>query len=65
MSTAVYDEAISLNDAENWLALGSGALLFLVGASPRSMPGVCLAATSAPLLYRGITGRWPPCLIRF
>lgn len=59
MTTAVYDEATSLNAAENWLALGTGALLFLAGASRRSVPGICLAATSAPLLYRGMTGRWP------
>ena len=46
-------------DAENWLALGTGALLLLVGASRRSTVGACLAVSSAPLLYRGITGRWP------
>ena len=49
----------SLRDAENWLALGSGALLLLVGASRRSALGTLLAASSAPLLYRGITGHWP------
>ena len=31
-----YDPSISLGDAENWLALGTGALLLLVGASRRS-----------------------------
>jgi uncharacterized membrane protein len=55
---ARYDRP-SLSDAENWLALGTGALLLLVGASRRSAVGACLAATSAPLLYRGFTGRWP------
>ena len=49
----------SLSDAENWLALGSGALLLLVGASRRSAVGTLVAASSAPLLYRGITGHWP------
>lgn len=49
----------SLTDAENWLALGAGAVLLLVGVSRRSAVGVCLAASSAPLLYRGFTGRWP------
>ena len=49
----------SLRDAENWLALGSGALLLLVAASRRSLGGALLAASSAPLLYRGITGHWP------
>jgi uncharacterized membrane protein len=49
----------SLRDAEDWLALGGGALLLLLGASRRSTAGAFLAASSVPLLYRGITGRWP------
>jgi uncharacterized membrane protein len=56
---ALYDQPASLTDAEAWLALGAGALLLLFGASRRSAAGVCLAASSAPLLYRGVTGRWP------
>src|SRR5512140_2006385 len=52
----------SLADAENWVALGTGALLLLVGASRRSAFGACLAVSSAPLLYRGITGHWPDVL---
>jgi uncharacterized membrane protein len=59
---AVYDRPTSLADAENWLALGTGAVLLLVGASRRSAVGACLAVSSAPLLYRGITGRWPDIL---
>jgi uncharacterized membrane protein len=59
---AVYDRPASLADAENWLAFGAGALLLLVGASRRSAVGACLAVSSAPLLYRGITGRWPDVL---
>jgi uncharacterized membrane protein len=55
----LHDRRTSLRDAENWLALGSGTLLFLVGVSRRSRRGAFLAASSAPLLYRGITGRWP------
>jgi uncharacterized membrane protein len=55
----LYDRSTALSDAENWLALGSGALLLLVGASRRSVVGALLAASSVPLLYRGITGRWP------
>ena len=54
-----YDEATSLRDAENWLALSTGALLLLVGASRRSLAGAFLAASSAPLLYGGVTGQWP------
>ena len=49
----------SWRDAENWLALGGGALLLLLGASRRSTAGSFLAASSVPMLYRGITGRWP------
>jgi uncharacterized membrane protein len=54
----LYDGS-TLSDAEDWLALGSGALFLLVGASRRSAIGAFLAAASAPLLYRGITGHWP------
>jgi uncharacterized membrane protein len=49
----------TLSDAENWLAFGAGAMLLLFGASRRSAGGAWLAASSAPLLYRGVTGRWP------
>jgi hypothetical protein len=51
-----HDRTTSLSDAENWLALGSGALLLLAGAFRRSAVGALVAASSAPLLYRGITG---------
>jgi uncharacterized membrane protein len=53
------DRPASLADAQNWLALSAGAMLLLVGASRRSASGICLAMSSVPLLYRGITGRWP------
>jgi uncharacterized membrane protein len=59
---ALYDRTISLGDAENWLALGTGALLLFVGTSRRSTLGACLVLSSAPLLYRGLTGRWPDVL---
>lgn len=49
-----YDRSTSLADTEDLLALGTGALLLLVGA--------CVAISSAPFLYRGITGRWPAML---
>ena len=57
-----FNRSTSLADAENWLALGAGALLLLVGASRRSAVGACLALSSTPLLYRGIAGRWPDAL---
>jgi uncharacterized membrane protein len=37
-------------------------MLLMVGASRRSAFGAGLAVSSAPLLYRGITGRWPAVL---
>jgi uncharacterized membrane protein len=58
-SDPLFNRSASLSDAENWLALASGVLLLLVGASRRSALGAFVAASSAPLLYRGITGRWP------
>jgi len=51
-----------VSDAENWLAVGAAALLLVAGASRRSAIGACLVVSSAPLLYRGITGRWPDVL---
>ncbi|HET9370662.1 MAG TPA: SRPBCC family protein [Vicinamibacterales bacterium] len=61
-ATLVRDRDISLADAEAWLALGAGALLLIAGASRRSVVGTCLAVSSAPLLYRGVTGHWPAAL---
>ena len=58
----MHDRPLSLSETEDWLALGSGALLLLVGATRRSALGALLAASSAPLLYRGITGHWPAVL---
>jgi len=52
----------SLADAESWLALGAGAVLFAIGASRRSKAGAWLAVSSVPLLYRGIAGHWPNIL---
>ncbi len=51
--------SLSVSDAENWLALSTGALLFVYGATRRSATGLCVAAASTPLLYRGMTGQWP------
>ena len=36
---ALYERSPSVSDAENWLALGTGALLLIVGASRRSAIG--------------------------
>lgn len=53
------DHGTSLSDVERWLALGGGALLLFAGASRRSTAGKVMALSSAPLLYRGIMGKWP------
>jgi uncharacterized membrane protein len=55
----LYQRPVSLQEAELWFALGAGVFLLVAGASRRSLVGACLAATSAPLLYRGVTGQWP------
>ncbi len=57
-----YDRSPSLVEAEHWLALGAGASLLFAGVSRRSTLGACLLISSAPFLYRGITGRWPDVL---
>ena len=62
--TDLDDQSTSLADVENLLALGTGTLLLLAGAARRSPIGACLAMSSAPLLYRGLTGRWPDVLDR-
>lgn len=49
----------TLSEAEDLLALGGGAALLLAGAWRRNLPGTLLALASAPLLFRGVTGRWP------
>lgn len=56
---AHVESSLSLREAEDWLALGAGVAVLVAGVSRRSAAGACLAASSAPLLYRGITGRWP------
>src|SRR5215471_4774367 len=59
MRTVFPDQSIRATDPARFVALGSGALLLVFGASRRSVSGACLAASSAPFLYRGLTGRWP------
>ena len=59
---ATYEQTPSVSDAGRWLALGAGAVLLFAGMSRRSVAGACVAASSAPLLYRGLTGRWPALL---
>ena len=53
----LYDGTTSLGDAENRLALDSGALLLLVGASRRSLGGA--SGTPAVSRHHGISAG--PC----
>jgi hypothetical protein len=55
----LYERSTSPTDAEQCLAFGAGTLPLLIGASRRSEVDACLALSTAPLRYRGITGRWP------
>ena len=59
MPSDIHSSQLSLRETEDWLALGAGCALLLVGTSRRSTMGACLAMSSVPLLYRGVTGRWP------
>jgi uncharacterized membrane protein len=52
----------STAELETCVTLGSGTLLLLYGVIKRSPGAACLAFASAPLLYRGFTGRWPAFL---
>lgn len=54
-----FESGASLGDVENWLAIGSGAFLLVAGASRRSAAGAVMSLCALPLLYRGVTGRWP------
>ncbi|HXT68128.1 MAG TPA: SRPBCC family protein [Vicinamibacterales bacterium] len=55
----LHDRKISLANVKTWMALGTGALLLLAASRRRSATGACLALSSIPLFYRGVTGRWP------
>lgn len=55
---------VALADLESHAALGAGVALLVGGMWRRSLVGVCMAATAAPLLYRGATGRWPAGVAR-
>lgn len=59
MHSELQSPSLSLRETEDWLALGAGCALLLVGTSRRSAVGAGLALSAVPLLYRGVTGRWP------
>jgi hypothetical protein len=58
-SALTRDDLASVRDAQNWLALRSGALSMFSSASRGSAGGSCIAVASTRLLYCGATGQWP------
>lgn len=62
MDDSLEKRELSVGDAERGLAAAVGTLLLIVGFSRRSLGGACLAVSAAPLLYKGVTGRWPAAL---
>jgi uncharacterized membrane protein len=65
MSEAMSSDLdISLADIESWTALGAAAALVVIALSRRSVRGLWMAAAATPLVYRGVTGRWPEFLSR-
>ena len=59
MHTYTESTRPSLSDLEQWLTFGTGLMVVAYGVSRRSTAGIFVAAASAPILYRGLTGRWP------
>jgi len=71
MDTTAYsydvDEvgAPSAAHLERWGAFAAAAVLIGLGARRRSPAGLLLAAGAVPLVYRGVTGRWPDAIASF
>jgi len=60
MATAdISPRGLSVADAMNWLAFGTGAALIAAAVSRRSGLGPVLAVSALPFFYRGVTGHWP------
>jgi uncharacterized membrane protein len=61
-TTFEHMQSPSLGSIERWGAFAVAAAMIGYGVSRRTTGGWCLAASAAPLVYRGATGRWPPGL---
>lgn len=48
-----------MQNIERWAGVTMATAVVAYGLSRRSLRGVAIAATAAPLAYRGITGAWP------
>ena len=47
------------HEVERWAGVAMATAVVAYGLSRRSLSGVAIAATAAPLAYRGLTGDWP------
>jgi uncharacterized membrane protein len=68
MDTTAYSSDVdeygapSMARLERWGAFTAAAALIGFGARRGSLGGLLIAAGAAPLVYRGVTGRWPAAL---
>ena len=54
-----YAQRPAFGRIERWGAFAVAAAMIRYGVTRRSQGGWWLAASAAPLVYRGATGRWP------
>lgn len=62
MEWSRFDEErhpINLHELERWASLAAAGAVMAYGFSRRTTPGVALAVAATPLVYRGISGKWP------
>ena len=48
-----------IHELERWASLAAATAVIAYGFTRRSAPGVALAVAAAPLVYRGMVGKWP------
>lgn len=53
------DYSSGYEDLERLGVIATAAALIAYGVTRRTLPGFCLAAAAAPVLYRGLAGDWP------
>jgi uncharacterized membrane protein len=46
-------------EAERWASVALATGLIAYGVSRRNLPGILVAASAAPIAYRGFAGEWP------
>jgi len=55
----MLQETPQTHEIERWAGVAMATAVVAFGLSRRSLPGLAMAATAAPLAYRGFTGAWP------